>query len=119
MKGKIIKLIALIICTGVPFCAALSQFPIWAEKSAEATMSGTFFILAFAAVIPFVKQIIAFCKKTPAMLLPWWGALAILWAIQSIVQELIIVCFFGGIANTIGFFIYKLGEYVEKKERDG
>ena len=51
-KGNILKAIAVTIDVSVPLAATLTQFPLWVEKSSEATMSGLFLIFAFLSCLP-------------------------------------------------------------------
>ena len=54
-KGAILKTIAIGIDVGVPLAATLTQFPLWVEQSAEATMSGLCLVFIGLSVIPFLK----------------------------------------------------------------
>ena len=50
-KGKICKISALVLDVGAPFAATLSQFPVWIDRSANATISGLFILFAFLSLI--------------------------------------------------------------------
>ena len=55
-RGKIIKGAAVTIDVAVPLAATLTQFPVWIEKSSEATVSGLFLLLACMCAIPFLSR---------------------------------------------------------------
>ena len=56
-KGKILKISALVLDVGAPLAATMTQFPMWINRSAGATVSGTFVLFALLSAIPFFKQI--------------------------------------------------------------
>lgn len=117
VKGKLLKGTAIAIDAGVPLTVAATQFPIWVEKSAGATVSGLFLIFAALACIPFFRQIKAWFKSPSAPVL--WSVMFILMIVlRNIVDQMVIVCFFGMISNIAGSGLYKWGSYLDVKERD-
>lgn len=116
-KGKIIKGAAVLIDVIVPLIATISQFPIWVEQSGEATMSGLFLMLAFLSCLPFVKQIKEY-MKSPSVLVLWLIFYLLLTLLKNIINQMVVVCFAGLIANAIGAVIYKIGDSVSKKGND-
>lgn len=117
--GKIIKGGAVTLDVAAPFTATLTQFPVWVERSSEATVSGMFLLLALVSMIPFFKQIREYFKSPDAWVI--WCVLFVFFLIlQNIVQEMLIVTFVGLLANLIGKCIYKLGEHIGSEvEKDG
>ena len=113
-KGNILKTIAVTIDVSVPLAATLTQFPVWVEKSSEATVSGLFLIFAFLSCLPFIKQIKAFFRS-PSVWVVWLLILALLICLRNIISEMVVVSFFGTIANVVGAGIYKLGNIVGNK----
>ncbi len=113
-KGNIIKGCAVAVDVAAPLVATLTQFPLWVEQSSEATMSGLFLIFAFFSCLPFIKQIKAYFKS-PSVWVVWLILLALLVALRNIINEMVIVCFFGAIANCVGSVIYKIGNIVANK----
>ena len=111
-KGKIIKALAIIIDVAAPLVATLTQFPIWVEKSSEATFSGMFILCAFLSCLPFINYIKEYLKS-PSILVTWLIAFVLLLALNSIIEQMIVVCFVGLLANCIGAIIYKLGKHIE------
>lgn len=116
-KGKIIKAAAVSIDVLVPLIATITQFPVWVEQSGEATMSGIFLMFAFFSCLPFLKQIREYIKS-PSVLVIWCIIYVFLTVLKNIINQMVVVCFAGLIANAIGAGIYKLGEAVSKKEDD-
>ncbi len=116
-KGKIIKAGAVTLDVAVPLIATLAQFPIWIERSSEATMSGLFLLLALISCLPFLKQLKAYFKS-PSVWVVWIILLTLFICLRNIIDQMVIVCFFGTVANVIGAGIYKLGCAVENKGQD-
>lgn len=113
-KGKIIKAIAIILDVIAPLIATLSQFPVWVEKSSEATFSGMFILCAFLSCLPFINYIREYLKS-PSILVTWLIAFVLLIALNSIIEQMIVVCFVGLLANCVGSVIYKIGKHIELK----
>ena len=117
LKGRVIKAVALVFDILPPFIATLTQFPIWIEDSAEATLSGLVVVLAFISFIPLLKHIRNFIKS-PSIVVLWLIGFLMLKVMQSIIDQMVIVCFVGLISNAIGMVIYKIGDAVSKKEAE-
>ena len=113
-KGKIFKASAVTLDVLVPLIATLTQFPVWVEKSSEATVSGLLIIFAFLSCLPFLKQIKAFFKS-PSVWILWVVLLVLFICLRNIIDQMIVVCFFGAIANAIGAGLYKAGEIIGEK----
>lgn len=117
-KGRIIKGGALMIDVGVPLAATLSQFPVWVEESAEASVSGLFIVFAFISCLPFLKQIRAYLKS-PSAWVVWVVLFVAMIALRSIIDQMIVVCFAGAVANVAGAGIYHIGTLVGNKPDRG
>lgn len=116
VKSKIIKGCGITIDIAAPLIATISQFPVWIEKSASATVSGIFILMAFFSCIPLMKHIINF-MKSPSIPIIWLIVFIMLYALNSIIDQMIVVAFVGVISNTIGTFIYKIGDTIEGKDK--
>lgn len=114
VKGNIIKGVAVCVDVAVPLAATLTQFPIWVNRSSEATMSGLFLLFAMLSCLPFMKQIKAY-MKSPAVWSVWCILFVLFVLLRNIIDEMLIVCFFGMIANLAGAGIYKIGAIVGGK----
>lgn len=117
-KGRIIKGCALFIDVSIPLAATISRFPLWVEQSAEATMSGLFLLFALVSCLPFLRQIREYFKSPSAWVL-WSLALVLLVALHNIIDQMIVVCFCGAVANVIGAGIYHVGTFVGNKPDRG
>ncbi len=117
-KGRLLKAIAVVIDVAAPLAATLTQFPIWVEKSSEATVSGLFLLFALLSAIPFMRQIKAFFKS-PSVWVLWCIIFVMLIVLEKIIAEMKIVCFVGVISNVIGAGIYKLGKMFEERSEGG
>ena len=116
--GNIIKGGAVVLDVAAPLTATLTQFPAWIERSADATVSGLFLILAFLSAVPFLKQIREYFKSPDAWVI-WCVIFSIFVVLQNIVEEMLIVSFVGLIANLIGKGTYKLGDFIASRpDRD-
>jgi len=113
-KGNILKIIAIVIDVGGPLVATLTQFPIWVDRSAAATMSGLFLIFAFLSCLPFLNYIKAYFRS-PAVWVVWLVLFVLFMCLYNIIEEMLIVSFVGLIANCIGAIIYKIGKNIAAK----
>ena len=115
-KGIILQAASLVVSVGVPFVATIIQFPLFINKSAAATVSGLSVLLLLICVIPAAKHVKIAMRSASIPFV--WTAIAIgLVAINSIVEEMIIVAVLGAVANWIGAFLYRAGEkFLKEKE---
>ena len=117
-KGKIFKISALVLDVGAPLAATVSQFPVWVDRSAGATVSGLFVLFALLSAIPFFKQIKAYFKS-PSVWVMWCIILVALVALRAIIDEMIVICLIGAAANVIGAELYKLGDHFDPPQNNG
>ena len=109
-RGNIIKASALAIDVGVPLIATVAQFPVWVEKSSEATVSGLFLLFALLSCVPLYRQVREWLKSPSAPVV--WAAIFIaLVCLNNIIKEMTVVAFWGLIANLLGMAMYKVGEH--------
>lgn len=111
-KGKICKVSAVVIDVAAPLAATLSQFPVWVDRSAGATVSGLFVLFAFLSAIPFIKQIKAYFKSPSAWVM-WCIIFVLLFGLRAIIDEMIVICLIGAVGNIIGAGVYKIGEHYD------
>lgn len=116
-KGKIFKISALVLDVGAPLAATVSQFPVWVDRSAGATVSGLFVLFALLSAIPFFKQIKAYFKS-PSVWVMWCIILVALVALRAIIDEMIVICLIGAAANVIGAGLYKLGDHFDPPQNN-
>lgn len=115
VKGRLLKATGLTLDIVAPLIATITQFPVWIEHSAEATVSGVVLLLIFFCCIPFLKYITAFLKS-PSIPILWLVIFVLLTLLNNIIDQMIVVCFIGFLSNSIGTLIYKIGDKISKKE---
>lgn len=114
-KGNILKAVAIAIDVGAPLVATLTQFPIWIDRSAEATFSGIFVLFAVLSCLPFIKYLKMYFRS-PAVWVVWLVLSVFLLALDNIIHEMMIVCFVGLISNCIGAVIYKFAKKISMQQ---
>lgn len=114
IKGRLIRYGAVALDVGAPLIATMTQFPVWVDKSADATVSGMFLFLAALCCIPFFRQLRE-VMKNPANPFFWIIVVGILVALRKIIDEMILVGVVAAIANITGAFLYKWGQAVEAR----
>ena len=102
----ILTALALAVSIVPPLVATVKQFPVWIERSAEATISGTVCFLIFLCMIPLYKQILALLK-TPSAPLMWTILALFMYLMKAIADEMFIVCTVGAISNIAGWALFK------------
>ncbi len=113
-KGKLIKAGAIGLDVAAPLITTLSMFPIWVERSSEATVSGLFLVFAFLSCIPFAKWLLAYFKSPDAWVM-WCIVFVLLSVLSNIIKEMLVVAGVGALANVTGAVIYKIGDVVSAK----
>lgn len=106
MKRRILKASAIAIDVGAPLIATLTQFPIWIERSSEATVSGIFLVFALLSVVPLFRYFKALVKSPSAPLM-WGILLAFLYAMRVIIDEMIVISFVGLVSNALGWVLFR------------
>lgn len=107
MKRQALKALALAIDVGGPLVATMTQFPLWIERSAEATVSGLFLFFAILSAVPAYKAARRMLKSPSAPIM-WLILFVFLIALQAIISEMVIITFVGLVSNTIGFVLFKI-----------
>lgn len=117
MKRRAIKAIALGIAVGAPAAATVSQFPLWIERSAGATVSGLVILCLLLSAIPLMRYYKRILKSPSAPLM--WGILfGLLSALHAIIDEMLIISFVGFVANAIGWGLFKLAGEEKEAEKE-
>ena len=107
MKRKILKGCAIGISVGAPFIATLTQFPLWIDRSSEATVSGLVVLFAILSAIPLFKSLKRLFK-TPTAPVLWGAMLCLLYALRAILDEMILISFVGLVSNCVGWVMFKV-----------
>lgn len=114
-KASITKVFAWICAVGAPITATMCQFPIWITEGARQTVSGLFVLCTFISIIPFIKQVKAYFKGGVSAYMIWTILLIMFFAINCIIEELLVVCLVGCVSNWISAGLFKLGDYLKNK----
>lgn len=115
-KAAILKVTALSLDVGVPLLATLTQFPVWVEQSAEATVSGLCLVLIGLSMLPFLKVIKEYFKS-PSVWVVFGIIFVFLLMLRSIIDQILIVSGAGFVANLIGAGLYGIGNNLQEKDR--
>lgn len=99
--------LALFICFVPPIATTLYYFPLWYQKGYDATVSGISVILLLICAIPLMRHIKEIFANPSAKVI-WFVGMVLFWALESIINEMIIVCAVGFISNCIGSIMYKV-----------
>ena len=113
MKKRLLKGAAVGIDVGAPLIATLTQFPIWIERSAGSTVSGLFVLFALLSAVPLVKYYKRILRN-PSSPLMWGLIFAFLYAMMTIIDEMVVVSFVGFIANLIGGGLFFLAKRIKE-----
>lgn len=104
------SVIAYLFCIGAPAIMTLIYFPMWVERSAGSTIAGGTLVLLFLCVAPIFKRIKQLIKKTPSnyIWLLWAVIFGVLFLLQPIVEELIIISAAGAVGGLIAIIFFAL-----------
>jgi hypothetical protein len=103
-------LIAFLFCVGAPIITTLAYFPLFIEHSAEKTFSGGVLVLLLLCAVPLFNVIKKAVKKAPVKWI-WliWGILfGILYLLQPIIEELMVVSLVGAAGGLIAIIFFTL-----------
>lgn len=116
-KCGTIKAIALVIDVGAPLIATLTQFPIWVDRSAEATMSGLCLVLALISAVPLFRYLKRFLRS-PAMPVVWGVMLCFLLSLRAIIDEMVMISAVGLVANLIGWALDRYAKRIKESQKN-
>lgn len=111
--ASILRIVAVIIDVAAPLAATLSQFPIWINRSSEATVSGLFLLFAILSCLPFMKHIARFFRS-PSVPVLWLILFVFLTALRNIVDEMVLICFVGMVANILGAILFWIANRIRR-----
>jgi predicted ABC-type exoprotein transport system permease subunit len=114
-KYYILRAMSWVLCFGVPIAVISFYFPLFVTKGVGEFMSGLAVMLLLLAAAPVLKYQKQFFKKTPAAWVIWGIIFILLYCLNKIIDQLIIVSAWGAVGNLIGGVIYK----ASNKYREG
>lgn len=104
VKYLVLNILALALCIAPPAITALYYFPLWTDATAR--VSGLAVLILIVCAIPFWR-VLRDTFKNPSVKTIWFVGLLTFWLIRPIVDEMIVICAVGCIANWIGGLIFK------------
>ena len=102
-------------CVAPPIITTLEYFPLW-FKQTETAVSAFSAILILLCCLPFIKQIKAYFKGTPASWVIWLVLYVIVTVFSKLAAGVETVAFIGLISNLLGGGIFRVEKHLKRKE---
>lgn len=117
MTHKIFALhiFGLLLCVIPPVIATLEYFPLWFSCS-ETAISAISAMLIALCCLPFVKQIKAYFKGTPASWVIWLVIYILVAVFNKLAHGVETVAFIGTLSNLLGGCIFRIEKHLKRKE---
>lgn len=113
-KSRILKASGLAIDVLAPLITTLTQFPIWVETSAAATISGLFLVFTLISIVPIFKWLKS-KFDAPSIKLVWTVIFIVIYALRTIIDQMLLISLVGMISAFVGDIVYTYGETVDKE----
>lgn len=110
-----LHLLGLIVCVLPPVITTLEYFPLW-FKQTETAVSAFSAILILLCCLPFIKQIKAYFKGTPASWVIWLVIYVLVAVFSNLAKGVETVAFIGLLSNLIGGAIFRIEKHLKHKE---
>lgn len=110
-----LHVLGLAVCVVPPIIATLEHFPLWFQRS-ETAISAVSAMLVTLCCIPFMKQIKAYFKGTPASWAIWLVIYVLIAVFSKLAEGIETVAFIGLTSNLIGGFIFRIEKHMKHKE---
>lgn len=107
--------LGLIVCVLPPVIATLEYFPLWFQRS-ETAFSAFSAILIAICCLPFIKQIKAYFKGTPASWVIWLVIYLVVALFSKLAEGVETVAFIGTISNLCGGCIFRIEKHLKQKQ---
>lgn len=111
-----LHILGLAVCVTPPIIATLEFFPLW-FKQTETAISAFSAILILLCCLPFIKQIKAYFKGTPASWVIWLVIYVIVTVFSKLAEGIEAVSFIGVLSNLLGGCIFRIEKHLKRKER--
>lgn len=117
MSHKISALhkLGLIVCVVPPIITTLEHFPLWFQRS-DTAISAISAIFLLLCCIPFMKQIKAYFKGTPASWAVWLAIYVPVAVFNKLADGVEAVAFIGVLSNLLGGCIFRIEKHLKHKE---
>ena len=116
LKGVLLYLCGLFLCTGPVLAAIFSYFPLWREMGGGRLLSGGTLALVILAWVPLakaVKRIIA----SPASYVMWFLIFLLFLVLSRIADEMTVISFVGFLGNLLGAVCFKFAKRMKPEDR--
>ena len=114
VKGIILYLLGLGICTVPVVVAILSYFPLWAKAKDGSAVSGIVLILLLLAFKP-IFNLLKKAFKTSAAYTMWLVVFVVFFALSRIADQITVISFVGLVSNALGALVIRLSCICEKR----
>ncbi len=116
-KVFILHVFGLLLCVVPPVIATLEYFPLWFSRS-ETAVSAISAILIALCCLPFIKQIKAYFRGTPASWVVWLVIYVLVAVFNKLAQGVETVAFIGALSNLLGGCIFRIERHIRHKGHD-
>ena len=110
-----LHLLGLFVCIAPPIITTFEYFPLWFQRP-DTAISAISAILALLCCIPFMKQIKAYFKGTPASWSVWLVIYVLVAAFNKLADGVETVAFIGLLSNLLGGCIFRIEKHLKNKE---
>lgn len=113
---NLLRLLSMTLCTVPPMLVTLHYFPIWYRENQFEVVIPTVAIICFCfCAIPLLRWVRGKIKS-PAAWMVWTLMLVILFLLEKVISEMIIIAGVGAAGNILGAFLWKLTSKGEDKK---
>ena len=110
-----LHVLGLIVCIAPPIITTFEYFPLWFQRP-DTAISAISAILALLCCIPFMKQIKAYFKGTPASWSVWLVIYVLVAAFNKLADGVETVACIGFLSNLLGGCIFRIEKHLKHKE---
>lgn len=112
--STLLKIISIVLCTVPPAAVTMYYCPEWYRNNRVEMVIPAFAVIAFCfSAIPLIKWV-AQKIKTPSAWMMWTGFFAVLFALEKIIEQMVIISLAGAIGNILGAILWKVACKGEK-----
>ena len=103
-----LRFLSLVLCTIPPVAVTLHYFPIWYRENQFEVVIPTVAILCFCfCAIPLLRWLRGKIK-TPAAWMVWTLMFVVLFLLEKVIDEVIIISGVGAVGNVLGALLWKI-----------
>ena len=106
LKGVLLDLAGLFLCTGPALIAVLAFFPLWRDAGDGRIISGGVLILVILAHVPLIKALKR-VFSSPSSHLMWLTVFLLFFVLSKIAHEVTVISLVGFIGNLLGAVCFK------------